>query len=336
MLGDGRAILLGEQITPSGDRVDIQLKGAGPTRFSRRGDGRAALGPMLREYIISEAMHALGIPTTRSLAVVTTGEPVYREARAAGRGAHARGRQPHPRRHVRVRGGARRRSDRCGRWPTTRIAPPLPGAGRCAASSTCALFRSGHRAAGRADRAVAARRLRPRRDEHRQHGALRRDDRLRPVRVHGRLRPGHGVQLHRPRAAATPTATSRAIAQWNLARLRRGPAAAARRGRRNGRSRGATEALDGFPAAVRAALARRHASEARAVHARRPDDAALIDGPARLDAATSGRLHEHLPVADRRACRHESPTPIRNWPRWHRRWQARRGRQPQTAAESTP
>jgi uncharacterized protein YdiU (UPF0061 family) len=79
-LGDGRAILLGEQVTPTGERFDIQLKGAGQTRFSRRGDGRAALGPMLREYIISEAMHALGIPTTRSLAVATTGEPVYREA----------------------------------------------------------------------------------------------------------------------------------------------------------------------------------------------------------------------------------------------------------------
>ena len=79
VLGDGRAILLGEQVTPSGDRVDIQLKGAGQTRFSRRGDGRAALGPILREYIISEAMHGLGIPTTRSLAVVKTGEPVYRE-----------------------------------------------------------------------------------------------------------------------------------------------------------------------------------------------------------------------------------------------------------------
>jgi uncharacterized protein YdiU (UPF0061 family) len=78
-LGDGRAILLGEQVTPSGARLDIQLKGAGQTRFSRRGDGRAALGPMLREYIISEAMHALGIPTTRSLAVAMTGEPVYRE-----------------------------------------------------------------------------------------------------------------------------------------------------------------------------------------------------------------------------------------------------------------
>ena len=80
VLGDGRAILLGEQVTPSGDRVDIQLKGAGRTRFSRGGDGRAALGPMLREYIISEAMHALGIPTTRSLAVVNTGEPVYRDS----------------------------------------------------------------------------------------------------------------------------------------------------------------------------------------------------------------------------------------------------------------
>ncbi len=78
-LGDGRAILLGEYVTPSGQRLDIQLKGSGRTPYSRRGDGKAALGPMLREYIISEGMHALGIPTTRSLAVVTTGEWVYRE-----------------------------------------------------------------------------------------------------------------------------------------------------------------------------------------------------------------------------------------------------------------
>jgi uncharacterized protein YdiU (UPF0061 family) len=84
MLGDGRAILLGEHRTPSGQLVDIQFKGSGQTRFSRRGDGRAALGPMLREYIISEAMFALGIPTTRSLAVVTTGEPVMRETRRQG------------------------------------------------------------------------------------------------------------------------------------------------------------------------------------------------------------------------------------------------------------
>ncbi|NBI29257.1 protein adenylyltransferase SelO [Chengkuizengella marina] len=79
MLGDGRAMLLGEQITPLGERFDIQLKGSGRTPYSRGGDGRAALGPMLREYIISEAMYALGIPTTRSLAVVTTGESVIRE-----------------------------------------------------------------------------------------------------------------------------------------------------------------------------------------------------------------------------------------------------------------
>jgi len=84
MLGDGRAILLGEHRSPSGQLFDIQLKGPGQTPYSRRGDGRAALGPMLREYIISEAMFALGIPTTRSLAVVTTGEPVYREARLQG------------------------------------------------------------------------------------------------------------------------------------------------------------------------------------------------------------------------------------------------------------
>ena len=84
MLGDGRAVLLGEQVTPQGERFDIQFKGSGKTPFSRQGDGRAALGPMLREYIISEALHALGIPTTRSLAVVTTGEPVFRETTLQG------------------------------------------------------------------------------------------------------------------------------------------------------------------------------------------------------------------------------------------------------------
>ncbi|HBN86000.1 MAG TPA: YdiU family protein, partial [Clostridiales bacterium] len=84
ILGDGRAVLLGEQITPEGKRFDIQLKGSGRTPYSRGGDGRAVLGPMLREYIISEAMHSMKIPTTRSLAVVTTGEPVYRESVKAG------------------------------------------------------------------------------------------------------------------------------------------------------------------------------------------------------------------------------------------------------------
>jgi serine/tyrosine/threonine adenylyltransferase len=79
MLGDGRAVLMGEHISKNNERFDIQFKGSGKTPFSRNGDGRAALGPMLREYIISEAMHGLNIPTTRSLAVVRTGEDVIRE-----------------------------------------------------------------------------------------------------------------------------------------------------------------------------------------------------------------------------------------------------------------
>ena len=83
-LGDGRAILLGEVVGPDGVRRDIQLKGSGPTPFSRRGDGRAALGPVLREYVVSEAMAALGIPTTRALAAVTTGEHVFRETAIPG------------------------------------------------------------------------------------------------------------------------------------------------------------------------------------------------------------------------------------------------------------
>ena len=79
MLGDGRAVLMGEHISKKNERFDIQFKGSGKTPFSRNGDGRAALGPMLREYIVSEAMHALNISTTRSLAVVKTGEEVMRE-----------------------------------------------------------------------------------------------------------------------------------------------------------------------------------------------------------------------------------------------------------------
>ena len=87
-LGDGRAHLLGELLTPKG-RFDLQLKGSGRTAFSRGGDGKAAVGPMLREYLISEAMAALGVPTTRSLAVVATGEQIWRDATN-----HPGGRQP--------------------------------------------------------------------------------------------------------------------------------------------------------------------------------------------------------------------------------------------------
>lgn len=78
-LGDGRALLLGELVDPNGQRRDIALKGSGRTPFSRGGDGKAAIGPVLREYLISESMHAMGIPTTRSLAAVATGEQIYRD-----------------------------------------------------------------------------------------------------------------------------------------------------------------------------------------------------------------------------------------------------------------
>ena len=83
-LGDGRALLLGEVIDKAGRRRDIQLKGSGKTPFSRGGDGKAAIGPVLREYLIGEAMHALGVPTTRALAAVATGDPVYRETPLPG------------------------------------------------------------------------------------------------------------------------------------------------------------------------------------------------------------------------------------------------------------
>ena len=84
MLGDGRAVLIGEHVSKNNHRYDIQFKGSGKTAFSRNGDGRAALGPMLREYLISEAMHALNIPTTRSLALAKTGESVIRETQLEG------------------------------------------------------------------------------------------------------------------------------------------------------------------------------------------------------------------------------------------------------------
>jgi uncharacterized protein YdiU (UPF0061 family) len=83
-LGDGRAILVGELVAGDGERYDIQLKGSGRTPYSRGGDGRAPLGPVLREYVVSEAMAALGVPTTRALGAVTTGETVFRETRLPG------------------------------------------------------------------------------------------------------------------------------------------------------------------------------------------------------------------------------------------------------------
>ena len=171
-LGDGRALLLGEVIDRNGRRRDIQLKGSGPTPFSRAGDGRAALGPVLREYLIGEAMHALGIPTTRALAAVVTGEPVFREEGAlpgavltrvaashirvgtfqffAARGEQAKVRQP---------GRLRHRSPLPG---SEGPREPLPGIARARVRQTSS-----------ADCQLDARGLHPWRDEHRQHGDLR-------------------------------------------------------------------------------------------------------------------------------------------------------------------
>ena len=194
-LGDGRAILLGEVIDADGVRRDIQLKGSGPTPFSRRGDGRAALGPVLREYIVSEAMFALGIPTTRSLAAVITGENVMRETMLPG-AVLTRVASSHIRvGHLPVFCRARRHRRRApARRPRHREA--LSGRGKRRAALSRAARRR-RRAAGRSGRALASGRLHPWRHEHRQFLDLGRDHRLRPVRVHGRLRSGAGVLLDR-------------------------------------------------------------------------------------------------------------------------------------------
>ena len=178
-------------------RRDLHLKGSGRTPFARGGDGKAAVGPMLREYVIGEAMHALGIPTTRALAVVATGDEVARETMLPGavlvRVAAS---------HLRV--GTFQYAARNGDLELVRrladyaIARHHPHA-LDAPNPYLAFLRGRRRGPGSADRALDARRVHPRRHEHRQHDDLRRDHRLRPVRVHGLLRPRDGVQLDRPR-----------------------------------------------------------------------------------------------------------------------------------------
>ena len=222
-LGDGRAILLGEVVDRAGVRRDIQLKGSGPTPFSRRGDGRAALGPVLREYIVSEAMAALGIPTTRSLAAVATGEPVVRETVLPGavltRVATS---------HIRVGTfqffAARGDGEALRLLADHVIARHYPDA-RDEENPYRALF---DRVIARQAELVAqmdAGGLHPRRHEHRQLLDRRRDHRLRPLRLHGRLQARHGVQLDRPRR---PLRLRQPAAHLPLepGALRRDPAAA--------------------------------------------------------------------------------------------------------------
>ena len=297
-LGDGRAILLGEQITPSGERVGHPAEGAGADAVLRAAaTGAPRSGPMLREYIISEAMHALGIPTTRSLAVVTTGEPVYRETRLDGavltRVAAS---------HIRVgtmqwaaahqdRDALRALAD----YTLARHYPELVGAPEPLPRAV----RRDRRTAGAPDRPLAARRLHPRRDEHRQHGAVGRDDRLRPVRVHGRLRSRDRVQLDRSRRplrlrqpAADRAVEPRAAGGSDAAAVRR-----RRRSRRRARHGGARP----LPGPVRAALAATACARSSDCSRRGSGDKALADDLLGWMQRPVGRLHEHVPVADRRA-----------------------------------
>ena len=142
-LGDGRALLLGELVDADGRLRDLHLKGSGRTPFARGGDGLAAVGPMLREYVVSEAMHALGIPTTRSLAVVATGRAVHRETLAAGRRARPGREQPPAGRQLPVRRARPATSTCCAGSPTTRSpgttpTPPTPSTptSRCSRRSS--------------------------------------------------------------------------------------------------------------------------------------------------------------------------------------------------------
>ena len=125
-LGDGRALLLGELVDDDGRVRDIHLKGSGRTPFARGGDGLAAVGPMLREYIVSEAMHALGVPTTRSLAVVGTGRPVHAGNGAAGRRARPRRQQSPAGRQLPIRRRRPATSTCCAASPTMRSPATIP------------------------------------------------------------------------------------------------------------------------------------------------------------------------------------------------------------------
>ena len=294
-LGDGRAILLGEQITPSGDRVDIQLKGPGRTPFSTRGDGRAALGPMLREYIISEAMHALGIPTTRSLAVVTTGEAVYRDTQLDG-AVLTRVAASHIRVGTMQWAAAHQDRDALQALADYTLARHYPQLA-AAPEPYIALFDA---ILERQARLIARWQL-----VGFIHGVMNTDNMALsgetidygPCAFMDRYDPADRVQLdrfRRPLCLREPAA-DRALEPRQAGR---GDGAAVRRRPRSGR-RACHGRPRPLPGPVRAALARRHAREARTLH-RRGWRQGARRRPPRLDARPVGRLHEHVRVADRR------------------------------------
>ena len=209
-LGDGRAILLGEAIDTSGARRDLQLKGSGRTPFSRGGDGRAALGPVLREYVISEAMSALGVPTTRALAAVTTGEIVMRQEGPLAGGVFTRVAASHIRVGTFQYFLVRNDIDALRLLSDHAIARHYPQAG-LRGESVSRTVGVGRRGAGGSDCPVDVSGLHPWRDEHGQYDDLRGDDRLRPMCVHGRVSPAMRLQFDRSRCA---------LCLWQAARHR--------------------------------------------------------------------------------------------------------------------
>ena len=213
-LGDGRAITLGEVVNHASETWELQLKGAGPTPYSRRADGRAVLRSSLRELVCSEAMFHLGVPTTRALSLALTGEPVMRDLLYDGHPAHEPGAvvcrvAPSFLRFGSYEIHASRDDHETLRHARAVHARALLPAARRAARPPRVL-RGGdapHRVAGRG---VDARRLRPRRDEHRQHVDPRPDDRLRPVRLARVVRSRLDAEHHRrARGGAIGSATSR-------------------------------------------------------------------------------------------------------------------------------
>ena len=265
--------------------------------------------------------------------MVKTGEPVYRETVLDG-AVLTRVAASHIRVGTMQWAAAHDDHDGAAGAGGLHAGAPLPGARRFAGAAPRAVRRD-PRTAGAPDRPLAAGRLHPWRDEHRQHGALRRNDRLRPVRVHGRVRSRHGVQLHRPRRAirvrqpavdraVEPRAAGRSDAAAVRSRTSIAPWSAPRRRSTASRTLFEQHWLDG----MRAKLGLFTQEDGRQGARRRPP---------RLDAAAVGRLHEHLPVADRRGARRGPADATNADPEveaWHRRLAARRGRQPQSPAEA--
>ena len=259
-LGDGRALLLGEVVDVHGNRRDLHLKGSGRTPFARGGDGKAAVGPMLREYVIGEAMHALGIPTSRALAVVATGEDILREAVLPG-AVLARVAASHIRVGTFQYAAMTDDPDLVRRLADYAIARHHPQAAE-AENPYVAFYESVIESQASLVAQWMLVGLHPRRHEHRQHGDLRRDDRLRALRVHGRVRSRDGLQLDRPRRPlrVRQPAARRPVEPRPPGR---GAAAAVRRGQgHGGRDRDGDAAQ--LPRALPSPLERRDAGQARA------------------------------------------------------------------------